>query len=207
MNFGRDRPFADGAFDGVASSLPFHHVRERARLFRGLRRVLRPGGWLILSVQHPHADFEGGRRRPELPRNGAGTGGVGLVRSGRRRTSVSRSSPRCSRRHWRPVFDSRGFSNRSRRTHIDGRIRTGSTKRLARTSGHRFALPASVAGDRSRSTVGSHIVYHAPSGRLGSSPRAVFVGPLRPADCRLCRPRRASPCSNGFVSEHDRFET
>ncbi|MFC6965022.1 hypothetical protein [Halocatena marina] len=27
-------------------------------MFRDLRRVLSPGGWVVFSVQHPHADFE-----------------------------------------------------------------------------------------------------------------------------------------------------
>ncbi|SDJ83861.1 class I SAM-dependent methyltransferase [Natronorubrum texcoconense] len=51
-------PFADNAFDGVTSSLAFHYVKEWASLFRELRRVLTPGGWIVCSVQHPHADFE-----------------------------------------------------------------------------------------------------------------------------------------------------
>lgn len=57
-DLGTDLPFADGAFDGVASSLAFHYVEEWSPLFRDLRRVLRPGGWVVFSVQHPHADFE-----------------------------------------------------------------------------------------------------------------------------------------------------
>ena len=49
--------FADDSFDGVASSLAFHYVREWDLLFRELRRIVRPGGWPVVSVQHPHADF------------------------------------------------------------------------------------------------------------------------------------------------------
>lgn len=51
-------PSVEGVFDGVASSLAFHYVRDWERLFRELRRVLVPGGWVACSVQHPHADFE-----------------------------------------------------------------------------------------------------------------------------------------------------
>lgn len=51
-------PFIDSAFDGVASSLAFHYVRDWEMLFRSLRRILRQGGWVVFSVQHPHADFE-----------------------------------------------------------------------------------------------------------------------------------------------------
>lgn len=54
----RNLPFVAGAFDGVASSLAFHYVRDWETLFRDLRRVLTPGGWVVFSVQHPHADFE-----------------------------------------------------------------------------------------------------------------------------------------------------
>lgn len=57
-DLGSDLPFVADLFDGVASSLAFHYVREWEQLFRNLRRVLKPGGWLVFSVQHPHADFE-----------------------------------------------------------------------------------------------------------------------------------------------------
>lgn len=55
---GSPLPFGANAFDGVASSLAFHDVREWEPLFRELSRVLRPGGWVVFSVQHPYADFE-----------------------------------------------------------------------------------------------------------------------------------------------------
>jgi SAM-dependent methyltransferase len=50
-------PFGADAFDGVASSLAFHYVRDWRPLFADLARVLGPRGWLVCSVQHPHADF------------------------------------------------------------------------------------------------------------------------------------------------------
>jgi trans-aconitate methyltransferase len=39
-------PF-DGVFDGIFSTAAFHWVLDHDRLFRSLRRGLRPGGWLI----------------------------------------------------------------------------------------------------------------------------------------------------------------
>lgn len=56
-DLGQGLPFADDAFDGVASSLAFHYIEDWGPLFRELRRVLVPGGWVVCSVQHPHADF------------------------------------------------------------------------------------------------------------------------------------------------------
>ncbi|MEV4370144.1 methyltransferase domain-containing protein [Nonomuraea sp. NPDC049637] len=50
--------FADDAsFDGVICALVLHHLTHRARLLGELRRVLRPGGWLVLSTTHPAADW------------------------------------------------------------------------------------------------------------------------------------------------------
>lgn len=57
-DLGSDLPFGADTFDGVASSLAFHYVRAWEQLFRTLRDVLTPGGWVVCSVQHPHADFE-----------------------------------------------------------------------------------------------------------------------------------------------------
>ncbi|WP_255170978.1 class I SAM-dependent methyltransferase [Natrononativus amylolyticus] len=54
----RGLPFGAESFDGIASSLAFHYVRDWEALFRDLRRVLERDGWLVFSVQHPHADFE-----------------------------------------------------------------------------------------------------------------------------------------------------
>lgn len=56
-DLGTGLPFADETFDGVFSSLAFHYVREWVPLFREVKRVLTPGGWVVFSVQHPCADF------------------------------------------------------------------------------------------------------------------------------------------------------
>ncbi|MCM3887161.1 class I SAM-dependent methyltransferase [Frankia sp. R82] len=47
----------DTSFDGVVCALTLHHIADRPRLLRDLRRVLRPGGWLLVSTTHPTADW------------------------------------------------------------------------------------------------------------------------------------------------------
>ena len=44
---------ADGAVDGVVSALVLHYLRDWGPTLRELRRVLAPGGWLVLSTHHP----------------------------------------------------------------------------------------------------------------------------------------------------------
>ncbi|MFI1618808.1 class I SAM-dependent methyltransferase [Streptomyces lydicus] len=46
-------PFADGAFDDVVASLVLHYLEDWGPALAELRRVLRPGGRLIASVEHP----------------------------------------------------------------------------------------------------------------------------------------------------------
>jgi ubiquinone/menaquinone biosynthesis C-methylase UbiE len=46
-------PFADGAFDDVVASLVLHYLADWTAPLAELRRVLKPGGRLILSVNHP----------------------------------------------------------------------------------------------------------------------------------------------------------
>lgn len=46
-------PYADGAFDDVVASLVLHYLEDWTAPLAELRRVLVPGGRLIVSVNHP----------------------------------------------------------------------------------------------------------------------------------------------------------
>ncbi|HEY0388703.1 MAG TPA: class I SAM-dependent methyltransferase [Gaiellales bacterium] len=49
--------FDDGSFDLVVSALVIHYVADRAATLREFHRVLRPGGHVVMSTQHPTADW------------------------------------------------------------------------------------------------------------------------------------------------------
>ncbi|MFD6449113.1 class I SAM-dependent methyltransferase [Promicromonospora sp. NPDC060204] len=49
----RPLPYADDTFDDVVSSLVLHYLEDWQPPLTELRRVLKPGGRLILSVNHP----------------------------------------------------------------------------------------------------------------------------------------------------------
>jgi ubiquinone/menaquinone biosynthesis C-methylase UbiE/diadenosine tetraphosphate (Ap4A) HIT family hydrolase len=49
--------FGDGSFDGVVLALVYHHIDNREGLLSELRRVLKPGGWMVLSTSHPVSDW------------------------------------------------------------------------------------------------------------------------------------------------------
>ena len=56
-------PYPDGAFDDVVASLVLHYLEDWTSPLAEIRRVLRPGGRLIASVNHPicgHALFRPG---------------------------------------------------------------------------------------------------------------------------------------------------
>ncbi|MFI7442829.1 class I SAM-dependent methyltransferase [Nonomuraea indica] len=46
-------PFPDGSFDDVVASLVLHYLEDWGPTLAELRRVLRPGGRLLVSVDHP----------------------------------------------------------------------------------------------------------------------------------------------------------
>lgn len=48
---------ADDSQDGVVCTLVIHHLSDRPRFLAEIRRILRPGGWLVLSSTHPTADW------------------------------------------------------------------------------------------------------------------------------------------------------
>ncbi|MER5355454.1 methyltransferase domain-containing protein [Kitasatospora sp. NPDC002551] len=58
-------PFEDGAFDDVVASLVLHYLEDWGPTLAELRRVLRPGGRLIASVQHPFVDYAIQKPRPD----------------------------------------------------------------------------------------------------------------------------------------------
>lgn len=62
----RDRlPFDDDAFDVVVSSLVLHYLEDWGPTLAELRRVLRPGGRLIASVDHPFVAYTLQEPRPD----------------------------------------------------------------------------------------------------------------------------------------------
>ena len=52
-DLGDPLPFADDVFDDVVASLVLHYLEDWVAPLRELRRVLRPGGRVVLSVPHP----------------------------------------------------------------------------------------------------------------------------------------------------------
>ncbi len=58
-------PFADGAFDDVVASLVLHYLQDWGPTLTELRRVLRPGGRLIASVDHPFVAYTIQDPRPD----------------------------------------------------------------------------------------------------------------------------------------------
>jgi SAM-dependent methyltransferase len=54
-DLGSTLPFPDDMFDDVAASLVLHYLQDWGPALAELRRVLKPGGRLIVSVDHPFA--------------------------------------------------------------------------------------------------------------------------------------------------------
>jgi SAM-dependent methyltransferase len=54
-DLGSALPFPDDTFDDVTASLVLHYLEDWGPALAELRRVLRPGGRLIVSVEHPFA--------------------------------------------------------------------------------------------------------------------------------------------------------
>ena len=52
-DLGAPLPYPDDAFDLVVASLSMHYVEDWASALTELRRVLRPGGRLVVSIIHP----------------------------------------------------------------------------------------------------------------------------------------------------------
>lgn len=47
----------DHSQDGVLCALVLHHLSDRHRFLGEVHRILRPGGWLVVSSTHPTADW------------------------------------------------------------------------------------------------------------------------------------------------------
>ena len=54
-DLGGPLPFPDGTFDDVIASLVLHYLEDWGPALAEVRRVLKPGGRLIVSVDHPFA--------------------------------------------------------------------------------------------------------------------------------------------------------
>ena len=52
-DLGRPLPYPDGAFDDVIAALVLHYLQDWTAPLAELRRVLKPGGRLIVAVDHP----------------------------------------------------------------------------------------------------------------------------------------------------------
>ncbi|MFG2078612.1 class I SAM-dependent methyltransferase [Nonomuraea maritima] len=57
-------PFADGAFDDVVASLVLHYLEDWGPTLAEMRRVLKPGGRLLASVNHPFVEWLAEDPRP-----------------------------------------------------------------------------------------------------------------------------------------------
>ncbi|GAA4923010.1 ubiquinone/menaquinone biosynthesis C-methylase UbiE [Stackebrandtia albiflava] len=58
-------PFDDAVFDDVVCSLALHYLEDWQPPLQEMRRVLKPGGRLVLSVEHPLVNWFSARERGE----------------------------------------------------------------------------------------------------------------------------------------------
>ncbi|MDT0611044.1 class I SAM-dependent methyltransferase [Streptomyces lancefieldiae] len=65
VDLGDRLPFADRAFDDVVASLVLHYLEDWGPTLAEIRRVLRPGGRLIASVDHPVVAYTFQDPRPD----------------------------------------------------------------------------------------------------------------------------------------------
>lgn len=61
-------PFADGTFDGAITRLSLHHVPAPGRVIAAMARVVRPGGWVVLSDIVADEDGAANAWREEIER-------------------------------------------------------------------------------------------------------------------------------------------
>jgi SAM-dependent methyltransferase len=53
-------PFRSGAFDGVLCSLALHYLDDMSTTLQAFARILRPAGWLLVTLDHPFGAGAGG---------------------------------------------------------------------------------------------------------------------------------------------------
>ncbi len=56
-DLGEPLPLDEEAFDGIVASLVLHYLRDWSVPLASFARVLRPGGWLVVSLDHPDSPF------------------------------------------------------------------------------------------------------------------------------------------------------
>jgi ubiquinone/menaquinone biosynthesis C-methylase UbiE len=54
---GEKLPYPDGSFDRIVCALAIHYADNRRAAFAEFFRILRPGGLLVISTQHPFTDW------------------------------------------------------------------------------------------------------------------------------------------------------
>ncbi len=97
-------PFPGGSFDLVVSGLVLEHLRELGGFFMEARRVLRPGGWAVVSAMHPAMFLKDTQARFTDPTSGEvvvpgsvphtiGAFVMAAVRAGFRLDGVDESAP------------------------------------------------------------------------------------------------------------------
>ena len=50
-------PLPDATFDGIIASLVLHYIHDWSVPLASFARVLRPGGWVVFSTDHPDSPF------------------------------------------------------------------------------------------------------------------------------------------------------
>jgi len=72
-DLGRPLPFADGTFDRAICCLVLEHIADLPGLFREFRRIVRPGGFVVVSAMHPAMMLRGITARFTDPATGRET--------------------------------------------------------------------------------------------------------------------------------------
>jgi SAM-dependent methyltransferase len=54
-------PFATSSFDGILCSLALHYLEDFSPTLEQFARIVRPGGWLLLTLDHPAGAGPGGQ--------------------------------------------------------------------------------------------------------------------------------------------------